>query len=196
MLERGVTASIIAEPVPLCASEMNRRRSIQQQHEQALVRDFLSWLNTRRRWPFTVIAEPNPPEAIIKSARATTWVEVADAYWNREWARHVLSKVTPGETHKPIRPGPHKNMDRQFARSFVDVLSRKLAKRSYVPFRDCYGPGYLVVCEQHPFFDASTIDEMRETWKRDRPTADLGCFRAIYIAHRAGNGRGFLRWRV
>ena len=60
---------------------VDRRRSVKQQHERAVVQDFLAWWNARRGTQFKVIAEPNPPEAIIRSARATRWVEVTDAFW-------------------------------------------------------------------------------------------------------------------
>jgi len=59
---------------------MADRRSVQQQHERAIVQDFLAWLNARHGAQFKVIAEPNPPEAIVQSVRATRWVEVTDAF--------------------------------------------------------------------------------------------------------------------
>src|SRR5262245_44696916 len=129
------------------------RREIQQQHERAVVVDFLEWFERRRSVAFPVVEEPNPPEAIIRSPRLTRWVEVVDAFWTKEWARDQYSYATPGETHVPVRRGPHAGPDADFANSFVESLSKKLAKASYVPGANKYGPGYLVVNVDYPLFD-------------------------------------------
>ncbi|HRB77765.1 MAG TPA: hypothetical protein PLN59_07455 [Nitrosomonas sp.] len=50
---------------------MPRRRITQQAHERAQVGAFVAWLNTRYRSKFEVVAEPNPPDAIIRSGRTT-----------------------------------------------------------------------------------------------------------------------------
>ncbi len=65
---------------------MSRRRETQQQHERAVVLDFLRWFKGRRKVAFRVIDEPIRLEAIIQSKRLTRWVEVVDAFWSREWA--------------------------------------------------------------------------------------------------------------
>lgn len=73
---------------------MPGRRDTQQAHERAQVGAFVAWLNSRYRANYEVVAEPNPPEAIIRSGRTTRWVEVTDAFWSDEFAqdeflRHV-----------------------------------------------------------------------------------------------------------
>lgn len=175
---------------------MADRRPIKQQHERAVVRDFLGWLNRRRKTRFVVIEEPDPPEAIIHSVRATSWVEVADAFSSSAFARDVSSYATLGEAHKPIGPGPYCGMDAIFAREFVKVLSNKLKKTSYLPYRQKYGSGYLVVSIQDPWFDANTIREMKALWLSGRPRLDQGCFKEVYIAFPSMNDRAFRRWYV
>jgi len=56
---------------------MSDRRPIQQALERAYVDYFLDWFNRAYRTDFKVISESNPPEAIVRSSRATRWVEVA-----------------------------------------------------------------------------------------------------------------------
>lgn len=112
---------------------MGNRLPVKQQHERSVVADFISWLNARRGTRYTVIAEPDPPEAIIQSTRVTTWVEVVDAFWTGNYAQDVNSFATPGETHKPVSLGPHIDMDKCFAKSFVKALSNKFQKTSYLP---------------------------------------------------------------
>ena len=174
---------------------MNNRRSIQQAHERAYVRCFLKWFNRIYRCNFEVISEPNPPEAIICSTRTTRWVEVSTAFWNGDYARDLYSYATSGEEHKPVSPGPFKEMDKTFAKSFVKVIKKKLEKESYVQWRDLYGPGYLIVPIKHPWFNEQTIAFMKEAYGKC-VIKNLGCFRSISIAFQARGEIKFSRWRV
>jgi len=175
---------------------MNRRRDIQQQHERAVVADFLRWFEKRRKVAFRVIDEPNPPEAIIQSKRLTRWVEVVDAFWSKKWARDQYSFATPGEEHVSIGPGPHAGPDLTFANSFVGALSKKLTKSSYLPVAKEYGPGYLVVNVDYPLFDRRAHRKAKELWAKGRPWADNGCFREVFLRIRMFQGCAFQPWVV
>lgn len=142
---------------------MPDRRPIQQVHERTFIRQFLEWFNIAYRCKFEIIAEPNPPEAIIRTKRTTRWVEVSTAFWNEAYARDLYSYATPGEIHKPIDSGPYINIDKQFTTSFVSVLKKKLEKASYENYRDRYGPGYLIIPIKHPWFDGATADMMKKS---------------------------------
>jgi hypothetical protein len=175
---------------------MAGRREVQQQHERAVVASFLDWFERRRKIAFRVVAEPNPPEAIVQSARLTRWVEVVDAFWTKEWARDQYSHATRGEPHISIGPGPHLEPDASFARSFVAALSKKLAKTSYVAIENKYGPGYLVVNVDYPLFDRRAHLKTKELWANGRPWPDQGCFREVFLRIRAFNGYRFETWTV
>jgi hypothetical protein len=142
-----------------------------------------------------VVEEPNPPEAIISSPRTTRWVEVGTAFWNEAYAQDLYSYATPGEEHKPVSNGPFKGMDKRFAKSFASVLKKKLEKTSYIPWRDRYGPGYLILPIKHPWFDRTTVGIMKEVW-RTCTVKDIGCFRSIYIAFPSLGRIGFKRWPI
>ena len=73
---------------------MPDRRPIKQAHERAKVAIFLQWLNARYGAHYTVLAEPDPPEAIIRSGRTTRWVEVTDAFWSGAFAKDEYSYIT------------------------------------------------------------------------------------------------------
>ena len=175
---------------------MANRRPVQEQHERAVVRDFVAWLNARRGTKFKVIAEPNPPEAIIQSVRATGWVEVTDAFWTGGYAQDLYSYATPGEEHKPVGPGPFAGMDGSFSRRFAQALANKLKKSSYLPFLEKYGQGYLLVPIHHPWFDGGTVQEMKDLWRTRQPVENLGCFKEVYITFSSLNCRAFRRWHV
>ena len=172
---------------------MANRRPIQQAHERTNVALFLDWFNHAYHSNFKVVSEPNPPEAVIRSSSTTRWVEVSTAFWNEAYAKDIYSYATPGEACKPVGNGPHQCMDSVFAASFVSVVKKKLEKKSYVPWRDQYGPGYLVVPIQTPWLDEQTLGCMQEAWAASTVN-NLGCFRSVYIAFPSNNVIRFSRW--
>lgn len=165
---------------------MANRRPIQQAHERKNVDLFLDWFNRVYHSDFKVVSEPNPPEAVIRSSRSTRWVEVSTAFLNEAFAKDLYSHATPSEAHKPIGPGPFQDMDNAFAEKFVSIVKKKLEKKSYVPWRDQHGPGYLVVPIKNPWLDKQTFGCMKESWAASTIN-DLGCFRSIYIAFPSNN---------
>lgn len=172
----------------------NPRSLIKQKHERYQVGLLVDELNRRHRSTFQVVAEPDPPEAIIQSSRTTRWAEVVTAFWNEAYARDLNSYATTGETHVSVGKGPFMDMDHEFASRFVLAVKSKMEKKGYVPFREKYGPGYLVVSIQYPFLDAHTFQCIREEWRRGQ-VDDLGCFRSVYVTCRVDNGYRLIRWR-
>lgn len=171
---------------------MSKRRVTQQAHERAQVRVFIAWLNSRYRANFEVVAEPNPPDAIIRTGRTTRWVEVTDAFWNPAFAKDEYSYATPGENHESIGNGLFLEPDAQFAASFVEVVQKKLEKPSYLPSKQTYGPGYLLVPIMYPLFTSDSLYYMKEAWSRTQ-IKDLGCFRSVYMSIQMGRGP-IIRW--
>lgn len=171
----------------------NPRSLIKEKHERYQVGLLINELNRRYRSTFQVVEEPDPPEAIIRSGRTTRWAEVVTAFWNEAYAKDLNSYATPGETHVSVGNGLFMDMDNQFAYKFVVAVKSKLEKNGYLPFREKYGPGYLVVSIQYPFLDDHTFECIREEWLREK-VDDLGCFRSIYVTFRANNGYRVIRW--
>jgi len=78
------------------------RQQIKKEHERFHIENFLEWFNRAYKSDFKVIAEPDPPEAIIQSSVSTRWIEISTAFWNADYAKDLESFATPGEIHKPI----------------------------------------------------------------------------------------------
>lgn len=173
---------------------VNKRRTVQEDHERFTVQLFLDELNRRHRSKYRVIAEPNPPEAIIQSGRRTRWVEVTAAFWTTAFAKDLYSYATEGEEHKPIGDGVFPAPDATFAANFASVVKKKLEKPTYDEARDRYGPGYLVVSIQYPLFGQDTPRFMQEAWSQ-LSVKDRGCFRSIYLAYRVFNEYRVILWR-
>ena len=84
--------------------------------------------------------------------------------------------------------------DVQFAANFAATVKKKLEKESYEPFRDKYGPGYLVVSVQYPLYGSDTPRFMRRAWQKTQ-VEDRGCFRSIYLVVRRYRGYQVILWR-
>lgn len=173
----------------------NPRSTIKGQHEHFQVGLLISELNRRHGSKYRVIAEPDPPEAIIQSGGTTRWAEVVTAYWNDAYAKDLNSYATPGETHVSIGSGIFTNMDGEFAARFVNAVKSKLEKRGYIPFREQYGPGYLLVSIHYPFFNSHSMELVKRKWA-EIEVKDLGCFRSVYVTFRKFEGYKVVRWKV
>jgi hypothetical protein len=173
---------------------MADRRPIKRSHERAIVREFLAWRNKKRGTKYSVIREPDPPDALIRSTKRTRWIEVADVFWTDAYAKDRYSQVTPGEKYKPMGRGPYMNMDMIFASRFVNVLKKKLSNKSYARFHEMYGLGILVLCMNHPWFDLHTVKLMKERCRQDTVEHGCGHIGEIYIMYSSLNRACFQKW--
>jgi hypothetical protein len=171
----------------------NPRHAVKQAHERFQVGLLIAELNKRHGSRFVVISEPEPPEAIIQSNRTTRWVEVVTAYLNSDFARDLNSFATVGEVHRSSSGTLIVEPDRQSAQNFISVVKGKLEKSTYIPFRDRYGPGYLLVSIQNPLFDSDTLAAIDELWHAAN-IDDQDCFRSIYLTYRSECGYKIRRW--
>jgi len=173
---------------------VSNRRATQEAHERFNVNTFLEEINRRHRASYQVIAEPNPPEAIIRSKKTTSWIEVTAAFMSREFAEEAWSYATPGEKPRPMSSNVIIGPDAEFSRNFVATVKKKLEKVSYVPFREKYGPGYLVVSVQYPLYGRDTPRFMQQAWSNTEIN-DRGCFKSIYLVIRRYRGYQVSLWR-
>lgn len=104
-----------------------------------------------------------------------------------------MSYATPGEEHKPISGELIVEPDEQFAYGFVDVVKKKLEKKTYAKFAEEYGPGFLIVPIHNPAFDQTTFDFMKRVWAKTKIN-DLGYFRSVRFSYRFGPGWKLHLW--
>lgn len=179
--------------LPTRRKPASARGPIKRQHELAHVNAFIEWHSRVFRSRFRVVECPDdPPDAIIQSGQTVRWVEIGSVFWSDDWAHHLNSYATPGETHRPIHSGLYLDMDEQFADRFVGVLQDKLTKSSYPPLVEKYGLGYLVLPLMFPFFNLDTVRLMRQKWSA-MPGTDNGYFRGVFLSPDRG---GIHRWRL
>ncbi len=141
-----------------------------------------------------MVEEPDPPEAIIASENHTTWVEVVDVFYSDDLAREKYSYATPEEKHQPMALGPYVGMDQHFAHRFVKELRKKFQKSSYVPLRNKYGRGTLIIGIHHPWFDEDTVRMMKDVYYSEGWDDSLACFENIYFSFSSMNKTVFKLW--
>ena len=173
---------------------MRSRKGVKKAHERFQVENFLDWLNTTYRTDYKIVGEPDPPEAIIQSSNKTSWVEIGAAFYNDEYARDLNSFAAENEVHVPFERDFLVEPDKVFAKRFVKVVKKKLEKSTYVPFRDKYGPGYLVIPIFYPLLDSSTIDAINQEWKITGNVDDRGCFRSVRYSWQSQRRWTLKRW--
>jgi hypothetical protein len=175
---------------------MNKRRPIQEKHEKFLVDAFIKWWASHTNEHFNVISRPHPlpPEAIVQSEIRTTWIEVTDAFYSSKWAQDLYSYATPGETHKSMDSGPYVGMDVQTARQFIEVLTKKLSKKSYADVYNQHGPGILLIGMQSPWFNERICSLMHDECKKADWSIDRGYFSNVFISFSSLNQQTFEEW--
>lgn len=190
----GYSIALGGKSIESRAEMSNPRSMIKEKHERFQVGLLVNELNRRHRSRYRVVAEPDPPEAIIQSGRTTRWVEVVTAYWKIAFAKDLNSYATPGETHVSIGNGLFVDTDDEFSTNFVAAVKSKLEKRGYTPFREMYGPGYLLVSIHYPFFSHHSMRLVEQKWMQ-AGVEDLGCFRSVYVTFRVFDGYKVVRWK-
>jgi hypothetical protein len=173
---------------------MNRRAPVQKQHERAVMLDFLEWYNCENDTDFAIYTEPDPPDALIKDGEVKRWLEVADAFYSNEWAKTQMSHVTPGEENHPWSGGRQMNMDEKIANRCVDILRKKLTKKTYKPFAAEFGPGILLMTLQYPWLSAETFEDIDRRCSKADWSGDLMCFSDVYLVYPSMNRNAFARW--
>ena len=172
---------------------MATRREINSQHESAVIDAALRAHNETFGTGFSVESRPDPPDAIVVNGNQRTWIEHTDVFYP-EWAEDITSYAASDKAHKPMRRGPHMDMDNQVADAFVKAVLKKFENRSYQPVLDEFGPGILVVGIESPWFDEETLQAIDEKW------AELGridltpIFRWVYLGFRVGGVNNAFFW--
>jgi hypothetical protein len=166
---------------------MNTRSQVQQNHDNSIINEFISWHYSLTGELFDVISRPDPPDAIVRSERRTTWIEVTDAFFSKEWAKDIFSYATPGEPHREMAQGSYMGMDDQIVDHFLKVLEQKFSKDSYFEVFSKYGSGILIAGLQSPWADDRTCElavEAYRAYKKDRPAKDKGYFSNVFVTYR------------
>jgi hypothetical protein len=161
------------------------RDLIKNGHENAVIEQFVSWLNVRTGRNYRIIAKPDPPDALIEYNGEHKWIEHADIYRSSEEAREEYSSVTPGEQPYIHTEHPIVSPDARIASRVYAILQQKLSKTSYTEVHATHGLGTLVLTERDPLFDESTLNEICELLDGAEYEGDKNFFEAVYLGIRS-----------
>jgi hypothetical protein len=168
--------------------KMGNRKEIQDQHELAILNEYINWLNSQSDEEFKIIERPDPPDAIIKGNDRIKWLEHTDAYRSPEEAQEERSLVTLGEKPFHHKEHPIISPDERFAGVVVNNLHSKLQKDSYKVVYEKYGQGTLIVSERDPLFGSDTLNDIRTALNSYVFVGDRGYFKQAYLCIRANGG--------
>lgn len=159
---------------------------IQQAHELAVIQDGLDAHNLRFNLSLKVVSQPDPPDAMLSDGSITTWMEVTDAFYSTEYARH-LSTHNSIKGHKPMAKGLRGDVDEDVAVEFCNALAKKVGKTSYIPLIQKYGPGILVIGVETPWYNEFTLEAIDQEWvRRGRPDFSA-TFSHVYLRVRGSH---------
>jgi hypothetical protein len=173
--------------------DMTSRKQVQEAHEHDVIRQFITWLNSTTSSHFRVTARPDPPDAVLYDECCSRWVwlEHADIYRSGDEAHEERSLAVAGERDYFHTEHPIVGLDQRLATAFVEILGDKLQKSSYACVFETYGPGILILTERDPLFTGSTIERIQEELTAHDFSADLGCFKHVYLGYRSLGGLRF-----
>jgi hypothetical protein len=172
--------------------EMNGRREIQVRHEDAVIAEYIRWIEANGGPAYTVAARPDPPDAILHTGDRHLWVEVADVYRSADEAHEERSRANPSEQLFVHREHPITDPDDRMAASLLRAVKSKMSSHSYREVFEQYGPGVLICCERDPLFDADTLESTLEALQHEREEIerlDRKYFNEIYLYERPSGSR-------
>lgn len=172
---------------------MNTRREIKSKHEAAVINAAVCAHNATVGCAFRVESMPEPPDAVLVDGSNRVWLEHTDAFYPG-WAEDITSYAASDKVHRPMRKGPHRDMDNCLADVFADVVNAKINNNSYRPFIEKYGPGILVVGLESPWLDEETLQAIDRKWSEVGSPDLLSIFKWFYLGFRVDGKNIAIPW--
>jgi hypothetical protein len=142
---------------------------------------------------FEIESMPEPPDAILSDGCKRVWLEHTDAFYPG-WAEDLTSYVASDKEHRPMRRGPHMDMDNIFADVFLEVVLKKLKNKSYTPLIEQFGPGILVVGLESPWLDADALQSINNKWIEHGSPDISPVFKWVYLGYRDNGKNVAIPW--
>jgi hypothetical protein len=135
---------------------MVKRRDLKHVHENAVLQQFSDYLidlgNT-----FKVLDPPDPPEAIIEINGRKTWLEITDAFLDKDHAIGLTTGASEDVKHISDSGRLVIDPDERFSSVIQSVIEAKYDKASMHSIYQSKGSGILLVGVFTPFASAADI---------------------------------------
>ena len=135
---------------------MVKRRDLKQAHEDAVIQQFSKYMENLGK-TFNVLETPEPPEAIIEINDKKTWLEVTDAFLDKDHAIGLTTGVSEDVEHRSDSGRLVIEPDERFSSVLQSVIEAKYDKASMQSIFQERGSGILLVGIFTPFTSAADI---------------------------------------
>ena len=169
-----------------------KRREIKNVHEQAVLNNFKHYLLNLGKI-LEVLNNPEPPDAIVKIDGKINWIEITDAFLNKEMAESITSFLAEDKPHKAVPTKIRKVYcpDMQFNEILPETIQKKYIKNSIKKVRDEFGRGILLVGAHTPFSSARDICETERSSILNMIATEDDRFKEIYLYDGSGTNSQF-----
>jgi hypothetical protein len=133
-----------------------KRREVKGKHEESVLNSFRDYM-INSGTTFSILEQPDPPDAIVMIGKRKTWIEITDAFLNEELARSITSYPAEDVPHIPTKRKLIINPDQIFEQAVEEVISKKYTKNSMSNIFAEHGPGVLLVGLFSPFVGSDEI---------------------------------------
>ena len=172
---------------------MATRREIKSKHEAAVINAAVRTHNVQVRGAFEIESMPDPPDAMLSDGCKRIWLEHTDAFYPG-WAEHLTSYAASDKEHRPMRKGLHMDMDNILAGEFLEVVLKKLRKKTYTHLIKQFGPGILVVGLESPWLNADTFQSINNKWAEFGSPKLFSVFEWVYLGYRDDGKNVTIPW--
>lgn len=135
---------------------MVSRRDLKSAHEDAVLRQFKAHLESSGS-RLEIIERPEPPEAIVELDGNCTWIEITDAFLDKEHAIGLTSSAAVDVDHVPDDGRLVLDPDATFSAALQRVINAKYDKATMQRISNAMGPGILLVGVFTPFTTAQAV---------------------------------------
>jgi len=141
----------------------------------------------------TVISRPDPPDAIIKIDGKNSWVEITDAFFNKELAESITSHLANDKVHKPVPENKRSFIepDQSFSDTLKIVITKKYVKNSIAEVSRRLGRGILLVGTHTPFSSAVELSKTERQSILRAISSEHDIFSEIYLFDGSGTEAKF-----
>ena len=135
---------------------MVSRRDLKNVHEEAVLRQFKAHLESGGG-RLEILDRPEPPEAIVNLNGKRTWIEITDAFLDKDHAIGLTSNAADDVVHIPDDGRLISGPDETLSCVLHSVVEAKYDKATMRSIAESQGPGILLVGIFTPFTTAAAV---------------------------------------
>jgi hypothetical protein len=135
---------------------MVKRRELKHVHEGAVLHQFSAYVE-KLGSTLKILNNPDPPDAIIEINGQKTWIEITDAFLDRDHAIRLTTGASEDVEHRSDPGRLVLEPDERFSSALRSVIEDKYDKKTMRSISQIQGAGILLVGIFTPFASASDI---------------------------------------